>query len=523
MTIGTRIILGFSLTVGLTAALGVFAHSRMNIIDDNMRTVTTSALPGIEIVAKLATNIQEQRGEVLLRIGASDDVIKFERDKALADLEPVINADLAAFAGVMRGDTEKASFADLKTLQKKWSDERDEILLLSRKGDDKAAYERYLRSGDLAFDRLATKVTAMLAAHQKSADEQVASANWAVDNGKFGIIAGLFGLIVMTAAVGGVLIISINRVLKRLAGTLSAGADQTATAAAQVASSSQGLAQGASEQAASLEESSSSLEEMSSMTRKNAETAQQAAALSAEAKSAADKGNRAMAHMVRAISDIEKSAADTAKIVKTIDEIAFQTNLLALNAAVEAARAGDAGRGFAVVAEEVRNLAVRSAEAAKNTAALIDLSVNHARGGVTIASDVAKTLEDINTGCTKVNALIAEIAAASSEQSQGINQVNSAVAQMDKVTQQNASNAEESAAASEELAGQAVAMTDVVTELTQFVGGSKRFAAAIAEKPAAKPSKLTKPQASAKSKASRLIPLSEEERSQDFSDFNEAA
>jgi methyl-accepting chemotaxis protein len=523
MTIGTRIILSFSLTVGLTAALGVFAHSRMNTIDDNMRTVTTAALPGMETVAKLAADIQEQRGDVLVRLGMTDAAARADRDKIIAEAEPVVVGDLAAFAGVMRGETDKASFAELKTLHKKWTEVRDEILALSRKGNDAAAHDLYLKSGDATFDRLTAKVTTMMNAHQKSADDEVASANWAVDNGKFGIIAGLFALIVMTAAVGGVLIMSINRVLKRLADTLSAGADQTATAAAQVASSSQGLAQGASEQAASLEESSSSLEEMSSMTRKNAETAQQAAALSAEAKSAADKGNRAMAHMVRAISDIEKSAADTAKIVKTIDEIAFQTNLLALNAAVEAARAGDAGRGFAVVAEEVRNLAVRSAEAAKNTAALIDLSVNHARGGVTIASDVAKTLEDINTGCTKVNALIAEIAAASSEQSQGISQVNSAVAQMDKVTQQNASNAEESAAASEELAGQAVAMTDVVTELTQFVGGAKRFAPAIVEKPAAKPSKLAKPQSSAKSKASRLIPLSEEERSQDFSDFNEAA
>jgi uncharacterized phage infection (PIP) family protein YhgE len=170
--------------------------------------------------------------------------------------------------------------------------------------------------------------------------------------------------------------------------------------------------------------------------------------------------------MSESINKIKESSDQTAKIVKTIDEIAMQTNLLALNAAVEAARAGEAGRGFAVVAEEVRNLAQRSAEAAKNTANMIEESVKNAEDGVKIAGEVAQSFESIATGNAKVNDLIAEIAAASGEQSQGIDQVNTAVAEMDKVTQQNAANSEESASAAEELSSQAEELQSMVAQFT---------------------------------------------------------
>jgi methyl-accepting chemotaxis protein len=324
---------------------------------------------------------------------------------------------------------------------------------------------------------------------------------------------------------------AIGRSLTRVATTLDHGSSQVASAASQVSSSSQTLAQGASEQAAALEETSSSLEEMASMTRKNAETAQQARNLSSSAKSAAEQGNAAMDRMSVAIQEIEKSASETAKIIKVIDEIAFQTNLLALNAAVEAARAGEAGKGFAVVAEEVRNLAMRSAEAAKNTAGLIEQSVGNARNGVTIAGEVGKSLENIHNSNRQVDALIAEIAAASDEQARGIEQVAQAVQQMDRVTQSNASGAEESASASEELSSQAEQMRTVVNELLALVGGSTarpsdvtsphRATAAVPGTRAVTPPKPQAAPKPEKPQAAQLIPLEHlETKDAGFDEFN---
>jgi methyl-accepting chemotaxis protein len=251
---------------------------------------------------------------------------------------------------------------------------------------------------------------------------------------------------------------NINQALNSLDDALSqvqSSVDQVSAGSGQISSGSQTLSQGAQEQASSLEEVSSSLEEMASMTKQNSENANQAKTLAGAASNSAAQGNEAMGKMSESIDMIKKSSDETAKIVKTIDEIAFQTNLLALNAAVEAARAGEAGRGFAVVAEEVRNLAGRSAEAAKNTADMIEESVKNADGGVTISQEVAKFLSEITEGSGKVNDLVAEIAAASDEQTKGIEQVNVAVGQMNNVTQQNASNSEESASAAEEMSSQA--------------------------------------------------------------------
>ncbi len=265
---------------------------------------------------------------------------------------------------------------------------------------------------------------------------------------------------------------TISNALNRIIENLSQGSEQISSASSQVASSSQQMAEGSSEQASSLEETSASLEEMASMTKQNADNSNQANNLMQDTNKLVSQGQDSMTRLANAIEEIKKSSDDTAKIIKTIDEIAFQTNLLALNAAVEAARAGEAGKGFAVVAEEVRNLAQRSAEAAKNTASLIEGSQKNSEKGVVVAQETLQSLTLITQSTQKVAALVSEITAASNEQAQGIDQINNAMSQMDKVVQANASNAEESASASEELSGQARELNDVVNVLVAIVKGA---------------------------------------------------
>ena len=232
--------------------------------------------------------------------------------------------------------------------------------------------------------------------------------------------------------------------------------DQVAAGAQQVSDSSQSLSQGATESASSLEEISSSMQEMSKQTKQTSENASLVSQLSVQAKQSAEKGSGHMTHMVKPKNDINESSSNVSKIIKAIDEIAFQTNLLALNAAVEAARAGKHGKGFTVVAEEVRNLAQRSAKAAKETAEMIESSIKKTEVGTKIAEETSKALEEITIGSTKITDVIGELASASKEQAMGIDQVAEAFDQVDKVTQQNMASAQEMASASEELSSQAI-------------------------------------------------------------------
>ncbi len=272
---------------------------------------------------------------------------------------------------------------------------------------------------------------------------------------------------------------SIAGPLNRIMGGLSAGADQTREAAGAVSSSSQSLAEGTSEQAASLEETASSMEEMTTMTRRNASNAAEVNRMMEETTQVLERGQSSIAELAGAIDAIKGSSDETAKIISTIDEIAFQTNLLALNAAVEAARAGDAGQGFAVVAEEVRNLAARSAEAAATTTELIAGAVQNAGNGVRVAGETTGVFETIAAQTEKVARLVGQIASASQEQAAGIDQVNTAVTQVDQVTQSNAANAEESASAAEELSSQAEELTRMVGMLRTVIEGQRAGGGAV--------------------------------------------
>ena len=266
----------------------------------------------------------------------------------------------------------------------------------------------------------------------------------------------------------------VSRLVKTLGNVCSNlhdSAGSVNTASGQISTSSQQLAEGATEQAASLEETSASLEEISVTVKQNADNADQANKLSLVAKDTAEKGADSVENMIKSMDEISKGSEEVAKIIKVIDEIAFQTNLLALNAAVEAARAGEHGKGFAVVAEEVRNLAGRSATAAKDTATLIEASLMRAKDGSKLANEAGGVLKEIVTNTTKVTNLVAEIAGTSKEQAEGVEQVSTAVTQMERVTQQNSESSEETATASVELAGQANGLNELVVYLMTIISG----------------------------------------------------
>ena len=288
------------------------------------------------------------------------------------------------------------------------------------------------------------------------------------------ISAGMgMGSIVVMVGIAFFILTRLTRTIQNVVGDLTVASDGVSVASDQINSSSQMLADGASSQAASLEETSASLEEMAAMINQNAQNAEQADRIVNNTQKGMNEAGQAMSALTASMEDIEQASQETQKIVKTIDEIAFQTNLLALNAAVEAARAGEVGAGFAVVADEVRNLALRSADASRNTAALIDGTVKRIQEGSGLVRQANMRFKAVAQESVKVNDLVGEISVASTEQAQGIQQINMAVSNMDRVTQETAASAEESASTSQEMSHQAVQMQQFVNNLLVLVNGEK--------------------------------------------------
>jgi methyl-accepting chemotaxis protein len=468
-TIGKRLFLGFSVLIFIILCFGIVNWLQMARVGNSLSVITKSSMPEMQLTDNFEYQI------ALLRVTNFKHVLydatqKPEIEKQAVEQEVTIKDLLSKLEQHFNTPEKQALYSKVPPLWESYRSETKKLREASSQNNAETVKGLLTSAGKIGND-LILAVQDCQSFSSKQSDENSRLIESTVASTKRADLIICLSVVVLGLITAWSIGRSIGTILKRLVSELSNGAEQTTAAAGQVSASSQSLAEGASEQAASLEETSSSLEEMASMTKRNAENAQKANDLAKQARQAADKGVVDMQSMNAAMKEIKVSSDDIAKIIKTIDEIAFQTNILALNAAVEAARAGEAGMGFAVVADEVRNLAQRSAQAAKETTSKIEGAISKTAQGVQISGKVAEALNEIVAKARQVDELVAEVSSASREQTQGITQVNTAVGQMDKVTQSNAASAEESAAAAEELNAQAYAMKDSVSQLLKLVGG----------------------------------------------------
>ena len=471
MKLSTKLIGGFVIVAVIAAIIGGVGLWSLNAAKIARDEIAWVFLPGIDALGTM--------NEALTAISRAERILCLEKDAEIINRQYVrleaawkhVNEGWKIYEPLPHSPDEAVLWKKLLQSWDIWKKSHQDVISLVKKGDLDAA-----RASSIG------KTLDLFEINNKLLDEII---NINVTNSKTTVEASdktsdtiklIFGILVILGVavslfLGIYLSLSITRSLNQVISGLTEASDQVASAAKEVSSASQSLAEGSSQQAASVEETSSSLEEMSSMTKQNASSAGQANSLMKQANQVVNNANVSMNLLTISMQEISKASEETSKIIKTIDEIAFQTNLLALNAAVEAARAGEVGAGFAVVADEVRNLAMRAADAAKNTAALIEGTVKKVTDGTALVKTTNDAFKEVAISTAKVGELVGEIAAASTEQSQGIEQVNIAVTEMDKVTQQNAATAEESASASEELNAQAEEMKSIVADLAAMVGG----------------------------------------------------
>ena len=475
MTIGKKLFGGLGTSLLLTLIVGGTAIWLISSLGSSMERVIHVSAQKRYLAGQIDTAESDlaaaQRG-ILLQTLAKDSALVARYNQNFLDSSSEMKTDLDAFKPLIETAAEQDSISAIETRLDSATQLHQQCAQLLAVGKKGAAVT--FVNGKLfpELDAISTQTVrlkqaeaGLMATAAKSASGKVSLGHWLT-----------VVLLILALLVDGVIVYLVRQIdasLQKAISSLSEGAGQVASAAGQISSSSQQLAQGASEQAASLEETSASSEEINSMARKNAENAQAADALMVEAHQIIADTHRALESMVTAMGDIKASSDKVAKIIKVIDEIAFQTNILALNAAVEAARAGEAGMGFAVVADEVRNLAQRCAQAAKDTAALIEESIAKSNEGQAKVDQVAAAIRAITESASKVKTLVDEVSLGSQEQTRGIEQIAKALTQMEQVTQQSAANSEESAASAEELTAQASALMEVVCQLSAMVGGMK--------------------------------------------------
>jgi methyl-accepting chemotaxis protein len=474
MKIGTKLMVSFGVMMALVLAIGIGGLSSINRLRSAMNSAVNVAakrtLLANQIVSETANIVALERGIVLRSILQQTQAVEKHKqefrdasgkvERAMGQLDPLLESETSRRGlSALRGQLDSLTLAHQEMIEALNRQQFDVV----QKVSDERVMPRALEISAGAEGFLEQESRNMVES-TRSAETAAVVSRW------IGILVTVLGLATGVVVLG--MVRSINVVLRKLSAAMAERAEQVASAASQVSSSSQALAQTASEQAASLEETAASSQELASQTKKNRENSQRAAEHVEETDAQVAGANRTLEQMVGSMQEIIGSSGKISKIIKVIDEIAFQTNILALNAAVEAARAGSAGMGFAVVADEVRNLAQRCAEAAGDTAALIEESIATSNGGKEKLAQVVEVIQSITASSAKVKGLVGEVDQGSREQSRSIEQISAAIRQMEQVTQSTAASAEECASASMDMNGQAEAMKEIVERLEALVGGA---------------------------------------------------
>ena len=470
--IGRRLFTGIGALVALllvSGGISTWAGSQMKKQLDYTAKVTAHQLNLAQTVELEAITLDaEQRRLLLSGLGGDQEGLAHAR-KVIQETLQENAKKLEEMKSLSSGDSQRR-VAEISSSVQQWHASNTQVEELITAGDASAAWEIARKTSGPLLDKVRVAANALV-----RDQERAFAASVEAGESSYGFMRWLLaGMLLISLPVGAVVaygVRSLTRTLRSVTRELGDGAHQVASAAGEVAGASQALSQGSSQQAASLEETSAAMVEMTSITRKNAEASHTVADMTSEATALIGTATTALGEMVSSMTAIKESSDKVAKIIKTIDEIAFQTNILALNAAVEAARAGEAGMGFAVVADEVRSLAQRSAQAAKDTAGLIEESIARASDGQRRVTQVSDAVNAVSASATRIKTLIEEVRAASREQIEGIDQVTHAVTSMERVTQSTAASAEQNAAVGEELSAQAEAAMAAVARLSAIVEG----------------------------------------------------
>ncbi|MET0518846.1 MAG: methyl-accepting chemotaxis protein [Burkholderiaceae bacterium] len=509
---GQRLGLGFGLLLLLVLAMGLYAVNRVNRVQASVTDLANNWLPSTQQLAAMNEALnQMRRGELQLMLGGGESALRDESERIARQWE-VMPPLLAAYGETLSGAAERERFGELKSAVERYKASQPRLLSLVREGKTEEALA-YLRGESRSAFRATTEAMALL---NKINGEGVAEADVQASRSYAAVLWGIWIMVAIALALGAAIAWGLTRsltlplgvaaatadriadgdltadlassrgdelgdLMRALArmqaalnlsvGTVRHSADSIATASEEISNGGQDLSLRTEQAASNLEQTSAAMQQVTDTVRHSAESARQAHLLAATASTVAVKGGAVVARVVATMNGIQGASRKIGDIIGVIDGIAFQTNILALNAAVEAARAGEQGRGFAVVAAEVRTLAQRSAQAAREIKALISNSVEQVESGARQVGDAGSTMDEVVAAVEQVSALIGEIATAFRQQTQSLGEVNSAIGQLDGMTQQNAALVEESAAASESLRDQAARLTEVVARFRLRVPG----------------------------------------------------